>query len=57
MAVILLLSQGVPMLVAGDEFGRTQQGSNSAWCQDNEIGWVDWRLAAKNSGQLRFSAS
>ena len=54
MAVILLLSQGVPMLVAGDEFGRTQQGNNNAWCQDNEISWVDWRLATKNSGQLRF---
>ena len=54
MAVILLLSQGVPMLVAGDEFGRTQGGNNNPWCQDNETGWVDWQLAAKNSGQLRF---
>jgi len=54
MAVILLLSQGVPMLVAGDEFGRTQQGNNNAWCQDNEISWLDWRLAEKNQGQLRF---
>jgi glycogen operon protein len=41
----LLLSQGVPMLQAGDEFGRTQQGNNNAYCQDNEIGWVDWRRA------------
>ena len=54
MAVILLLSQGVPMLVAGDEFGRTQQGNNNAWCQDNEISWLDWRLAEQNKGQLRF---
>jgi glycogen operon protein len=38
----LLLSQGVPMLVAGDEMGRTQQGNNNAYCQDNELGWIDW---------------
>ncbi|TVR82261.1 MAG: glycogen debranching enzyme GlgX [Rhodospirillales bacterium] len=38
----LLLSQGTPMLVAGDEFGRTQHGNNNAYCQDNEIGWVHW---------------
>jgi isoamylase len=38
----LLLSQGLPMLLAGDERGRTQQGNNNAYCQDNEIGWIDW---------------
>lgn len=38
----LFLSQGVPMLVAGDEFGRTQHGNNNAYCQDNEISWLDW---------------
>jgi isoamylase len=38
----LLLSQGVPMLLGGDEFGRTQHGNNNAWCQDNEISWFDW---------------
>jgi isoamylase len=38
----LLLSQGVPMLLGGDEWGRTQGGSNNAWCQDNEISWLDW---------------
>lgn len=38
----LLLSQGVPMLLAGDEFGRTQKGNNNAYCQDNEISWVNW---------------
>ena len=54
MAVILLLSQGVPMLVAGDEFGRSQLGNNNAWCQDNEISWIDWSLAVKNRQQLRF---
>ncbi len=41
----LLLSQGTPMLLAGDEFGRTQQGNNNAYCQDNEISWVDWEAA------------
>ncbi|MFI1166844.1 glycogen debranching protein GlgX [Streptomyces sp. NPDC020801] len=40
----LLLSTGVPMLVAGDELGRTQRGNNNAYCQDNEIGWLDWSL-------------
>ena len=40
----LILSQGVPMLVAGDEFGRTQRGNNNAYCQDNEISWVNWQL-------------
>jgi isoamylase len=38
----LLLSQGVPMLLGGDEIGRTQQGNNNAWCQDSEISWFDW---------------
>jgi isoamylase len=41
----LLLSEGVPLLLAGDELGRTQQGNNNAYCQDNEISWVDWSLA------------
>jgi glycogen operon protein len=41
----LLLSQGVPMLVAGDELGRTQQGNNNAYCQDNPISWLDWEHA------------
>ena len=45
----LLLSQGVPMLVAGDEFGRTQRGNNNAYCQDNQTSWVDWTLAEGNS--------
>ncbi|VCU69256.1 Glycogen debranching enzyme [Pigmentiphaga humi] len=42
MLATLLLAQGTPMLLAGDEFGRTQQGNNNAYCQDNEISWVDW---------------
>ena len=41
----LLLSRGVPMLVAGDEFGRTQRGNNNAYCQDNELSWLDWANA------------
>ena len=51
----LLLSQGVPMLLAGDEFLRTQRGNNNAWCQDNDISWVDWRLADHNADFLRFT--
>jgi glycogen operon protein len=50
----LLLSQGVPMLLAGDEFLRTEQGNNNAWCQDNEISWVNWGLAEQNADFLRF---
>ncbi len=41
----LMLSQGVPMLLGGDEFGRSQQGNNNAWCQDNELSWFDWEHA------------
>jgi glycogen operon protein len=41
----LLLSQGVPMLLGGDEFGRSQRGNNNAWCQDNEISWFNWAEA------------
>lgn len=44
----LFLSQGVPMLVAGDEFGRTQGGNNNAYCQDNEISWLNWEHADKS---------
>jgi glycogen operon protein len=41
---LLMLSQGVPMLLGGDEFGRTQKGNNNAYCQDNELSWFDWDL-------------
>ena len=44
----LLLSLGIPMIVAGDEFGRTQRGNNNAYCQDNPIGWVDWSILDQN---------
>jgi glycogen operon protein len=53
-ATLLLLSQGVPMLVMGDEVSRTQKGNNNAYCQDNEISWFDWNLVGKNSHLLRF---
>jgi glycogen operon protein len=50
----LMLSQGVPMILGGDEFLRTQKGNNNAWCQDNAVSWVDWSLAEKNADFLRF---
>ncbi len=53
-ATILFLAQGVPMMLAGDEFGRSQQGNNNAYCQDNETSWMNWRLAEKNNDLLRF---
>lgn len=53
-AAILMLSQGVPMLLMGDEVRRTQHGNNNAYCQDNEIGWFDWRLPEKNRHLFRF---
>lgn len=52
---LLLISDGVPMLTAGDEFGRTQKGNNNAYCQDNAISWVDWNMLEKNRGLLRFT--
>ena len=52
---LLMVSQGVPLLLQGDEFGRTQHGNNNAYCQDNETSWVDWSLAEKNAGLLRFT--
>ena len=54
MAALLLLSHGVPMILGGDEFGRTQKGNNNAYCQDNEISWVDWNLTRTNTELLRF---
>jgi len=50
----VLLSQGVPMLLAGDEFGRTQQGNNNAYCQDNAISWVDWGVLERNAALTAF---
>jgi glycogen operon protein len=51
----LFLSQGVPMLCAGDELGRTQGGNNNAYAQDNEISWLDWRLDDRRRAQVEFT--
>ena len=51
----LLLSQGVPMLLAGDEIGQTQRGNNNAYCQDNEITWLDWKRSVEQQDLLRFT--
>ena len=53
---VLLLSQGIPMLTAGDELLRSADGNNNTWCQDNPTGWIDWRLAAQNADMVRFVA-
>ncbi|MET8141501.1 glycogen debranching protein GlgX [Sphaerisporangium sp. NPDC005288] len=52
---ILLVSQGIPMLLAGDEVGRTQLGNNNTYCQDNELSWFDWTLTDANAELLRFA--
>jgi glycogen operon protein len=54
MLATLLLAQGTPMLLAGDEFGRTQQGNNNAYCQDNDISWLDWNIEQKGQALIRF---
>jgi glycogen operon protein len=51
----LLLSIGTPMLLGGDEFRRTQEGNNNAYCQDNDISWYDWSLARSHGDILRFT--
>jgi isoamylase len=51
----LFCSQGVPMLLCGDELGRTQRGNNNAYCQDNELSWVDWGMAENEAGLLDFT--
>ncbi len=50
----LMLSQGVPMVVSGDEARRTQRGNNNAYCQDNELSWFDWHLIEENADLVRF---
>jgi glycogen operon protein len=52
---LLFLSQGVPMLLAGDELGRSQGGNNNAYCQDNATSWLDWSLAETNAALFRFT--
>lgn len=51
---LLLVSQGVPMLLMGDEMGRTQQGNNNAYCHDSPLSWLDWTLLGKNAALFRF---
>jgi glycogen operon protein len=51
----LMLSQGTPLVLAGDEFLRTQHGNNNAWCQDNETSWIDWSLRERHAAFHRFA--
>ena len=51
----LLLSHGVPMVLAGDELGRTQRGNNNAYCQDNELSWIDWELDERAEALQAFA--
>jgi glycogen operon protein len=53
---ILFTSQGVPMMLMGDEVGRTQQGNNNTYCHDNELSWFDWELCRDNADLLRFTS-
>jgi glycogen operon protein len=53
-ATLLLVSQGIPMILGGDEFCRTQGGNNNAYCQDNKISWFDWERAKKNKDMVSF---
>ena len=55
MLATLLLSQGTPMLLGGDEFGRTQQGNNNAYCQDSDISWFDWSMGEDSQKLLAFT--
>ena len=52
----LMLSEGVPLLLGGDEFARSQDGNNNAYCQDNELAWFDWKAAAQNDDLIDFTA-
>src|SRR6184192_1014231 len=56
MLATLLLSQGVPMILHGDELGCTQQGNNNAYCHDSELSWMDWQLAEDNADLVQFTA-
>lgn len=52
--LLMLLSQGIPMIYAGDEMGNTQEGNNNAYCQDNPLGWIDWKSAHRHSRRTEF---
>ena len=51
---MLMTSQGIPMVLSGDEMGNTQRGNNNAYCQDNEIAWLDWNNLEKNADLFNF---
>ena len=53
-ATLLVLAHGVPMILAGDEMGRSQGGNNNAWCQDNEVSWLNWNQLSENSDLYEF---
>jgi glycosidase len=53
-ASLLMVSQGVPMILMGDEVARTQHGNNNTYCHDNELNWFNWRDVERNADQLRF---
>jgi glycogen operon protein len=53
-ATLLILAHGVPMLLAGDEMGRSQKGNNNSWCQDNDIGWLNWADLEQNRELFQF---
>ena len=52
--LLLFLSQGVPLLMAGDEFGNSQDGNNNAYCQDNAVSWLNWKLLETHKDQVDF---
>ena len=51
---LLMVSQGIPMVLSGDEMGNSQKGNNNAYCQDNEIAWLDWNNLEKNADIFRY---
>ena len=50
-----IFQQGTPLIYAGDEFGNSQKGNNNAWCQDNDISWLNWNLKKKNGWLWEFA--
>ena len=52
--LLLFLSQGTPLILGGDEFGRTKKGNNNSYCQDNEISWLNWNLLKTNQNLYQF---
>ena len=52
--ILNIFQQGTPLIHGGDEFGNSQKGNNNAWCQDNQISWLDWNLLTKNQWLFEF---